>query len=84
MPRTRSHVSDAEILRCIDYFLQLNDYAISLRELGEAVGLSSSSTIHARIARLAKEGLVKYEPTDPRTLRVTETARLTGALEVVN
>ena len=44
-------------------------YPPSVREIGERVGLSSSSTIHAHLKALEKRGLISRDPTKPRALR---------------
>ena len=44
-------------------------YPPSVREIGERVGLSSSSTIHAHLKTLERRGLISRDPTKPRALR---------------
>ena len=66
---------DLECLALINYHLQHQHYAISLRELGDAMGVSSSATIHARLARLKADGLVDFIAGDARTLHVTDDGR---------
>jgi repressor LexA len=43
----------------------------TVREVGQAVGLRSSSQVHGILCELRKRGLVKWEPERVRTLRVT-------------
>ncbi|GAB7388025.1 transcriptional repressor LexA [Bacillaceae bacterium] len=45
-------------------------YPPSVREIGEAVGLASSSTVHGHLARLEKKGLIRRDPTKPRAIEV--------------
>ena len=45
-------------------------YPPSVREIGEAVGLASSSTVHAHLAVLQREGYLKRDPTKPRAIEV--------------
>jgi len=52
----------AEIHRC--------GYPPSVREIGEAVGLSSSSTVHSHLAALEAKGYIKRDPSKPRALEV--------------
>src|SRR5699024_2549087 len=40
-------------------------------EIGEAVDLSSTSTVHGHIARLEKRGYIRKDPTKPRALEIT-------------
>ena len=41
-----------------------------MREIGEAVGLASPSTVHAHLANLERSGLLKRDPTKPRALEL--------------
>lgn len=44
----------------------------SVREIGEAVGLSSSSTVHSHLAALESKGLIRRDPSKPRALEVLD------------
>ncbi len=44
----------------------------SVREIGEAVGLSSSSTVHSHLAALETKGFIRRDPTKPRALEVLD------------
>jgi repressor LexA len=57
------------ILQAISEFTAERGYPPSVREIGERVGLSSSSTIHAHLKALEKRGLISRDPTKPRALR---------------
>jgi repressor LexA len=57
------------ILEVIRRFTAEQGYPPSVREIGERVGLSSSSTIHAHLKALEKRGLISRDPTKPRALR---------------
>jgi repressor LexA len=57
------------ILKAINDFTSERGYPPSVREIGERVGLSSSSTIHAHLKALEKRGLISRDPTKPRALR---------------
>jgi repressor LexA len=57
------------ILDVIRAFTADHGYPPSVREIGELVGLSSSSTIHAHLKALEKRGLISRDPTKPRALR---------------
>lgn len=46
-------------------------YPPSVREICAAVGLSSTSTVHGHLDRLEKKGLIKRDPTKPRTIEIT-------------
>lgn len=45
-------------------------YPPSVREIGEAVGLASSSTVHGHLSRLEKKGLLRRDPTKPRAIEI--------------
>ena len=57
------------ILEVIREFTAERGYPPSVREIGERVGLSSSSTIHAHLKTLERHGLISRDPTKPRALR---------------
>lgn len=57
------------ILEVIHQFTAERGYPPSVREIGERVGLSSSSTIHAHLKTLERRGLISRDPTKPRALR---------------
>jgi len=44
----------------------------SVREIGTAVGLSSSSTVHSHLAALEAKGLIRRDPTKPRALEILD------------
>jgi repressor LexA len=59
-----------EILLYITECMSDRGYPPSVREIGEAVGLASSSTVHAHLAVLQREGYLKRDPTKPRAIEV--------------
>ena len=56
------------ILNVIREFTAQHGYPPSVREIGERVGLSSSSTIHSHLKTLERHGLLRRDPTKPRAL----------------
>jgi repressor LexA len=68
------------ILEYIRRTVQERGYPPTVREIGEAVGLTSSSSVHAQLANLQRRGLIKRDPTKPRAmeLRGTRGARAAG------
>ena len=58
------------ILEYIKEHVELKGYPPSVREIGEAVGLASSSTVHGHLARLEKKGYIRRDPTKPRAIEV--------------
>ncbi len=45
-------------------------YPPTVRDIGKAIGLTSSSTVHAHLANLEKVGLLRRDPTKPRALEI--------------
>jgi repressor LexA len=67
------------ILDFIAETVRTRGYPPTVREIGEAVGLTSSSSVHAQLANLEKMGLLKKDPTKPRAMTLaTDGARATG------
>jgi repressor LexA len=59
--------------KILDYIAQTVEdrgYPPSVREIGDAVGLHSPSSVHAQLSTLAQKGLLAKDPTKPRAIRV--------------
>jgi repressor LexA len=63
-------VKRKQILDCISKAVRERGYPPSVREIGESVGLTSSSTVHAHLAVLQREGYLRRDPTKPRAIEV--------------
>ncbi|WP_423801798.1 transcriptional repressor LexA [Neobacillus sp. SAB-20_R2A] len=61
-----------DILDFIKGEVKTKGYPPSVREIGEAVGLASSSTVHGHLARLESKGLIRRDPTKPRAIEILE------------
>ncbi len=59
------------ILNYIRYVTKVRNYPPSVREIGEAVGLSSSSTVHNHLNQLERRGMIKRDPSKSRTVQLT-------------
>jgi repressor LexA len=88
MPATSArHETEAEaltarqrrILEVIHRTIRDRGYPPTVREIGEAVGLTSSSSVHAQLATLERRGLLHRDPTKPRTITTAE-PKLRGAV----
>jgi repressor LexA len=67
------------ILEFIAETVRDRGYPPTVREIGDAVGLTSSSSVHAQLANLEKMGLLRKDPTKPRAMTLaTDGARATG------
>jgi len=65
-----------KILDYIRYVTKVRSYPPSVREIGEAVGLSSSSTVHNHLNQLELRGLIKRDPSKSRTVQVVNDAQV--------
>lgn len=63
------------ILDYIEKYIEVNGYSPSVREIGQAVDLKSTSTVHGHLNRLEKKGLLRREAMKPRTIDVTRNDR---------
>jgi len=61
-----------EILNYINEEVMHKNYPPSVREICQAMGLSSSSTVHAHLKALEKKGFIKRDPTKPRAIAVLD------------
>jgi repressor LexA len=59
-----------QILEIIDKSMRDRGYPPSVREIGEAVGLTSPSTVHSHLNTLSKLGFLRRDPTKPRAIEV--------------
>ena len=60
------------ILEAIKQTIRHKGYPPSVREIGQAVGLSSSSTVHGYLKKLEKRGLLRRDSTKPRAIEVLD------------
>lgn len=58
------------ILKFIKAEVQRKGYPPSVREIGAAVGLKSTSTVHGHLSRLEAKGYIRRDPTKPRAIEV--------------
>jgi repressor LexA len=59
-----------EIFDFIGRYLKQHGYPPTVREIGKAVGLHSSSTVHAHLSKLETLGVLKRDPSKPRAMEV--------------
>ena len=70
MPRRPNGDTQQRILEYIEKYIDENGYPPSVREIGQAVDLKSTSTVHGHLSRLEKKGLLHREAMKPRTIDV--------------
>ena len=63
-----------EIFDFIKKYSAKYGYPPTVRDIGKAVGLASSSTVHAHLANLEKVGLLRRDPTKPRAIELLDRA----------
>ncbi len=62
-----------QIYQYIKRTVQEKGYPPSVREIGNAVGLQSSSTVHGHLAKLEDKGYIRRDPTKPRAIEIVQT-----------
>lgn len=62
----------SQIYEFLKSYTETKGYPPSVREICEAVSLSSTSTVHGHLKRLEKKGLIKRDPSKPRALEIME------------
>jgi repressor LexA len=74
-----------EIFDFIKRYSAKYGYPPTVRDIGKAVGLASSSTVHAHLANLERLGLLRRDPTKPRAIELLDRVRgdVEGAMESV-
>ncbi|HEX3033096.1 MAG TPA: transcriptional repressor LexA [Bacillota bacterium] len=72
------------ILEFIKKRIRAKGYPPSVREIGEAVGLSSSSTVHGHLNQLEEKGYIKRDPAKPRAIEITDGTSEIIKKEMVN
>lgn len=70
-----------QVLEFIDAEVSRRGYPPSVREIGEAVGLSSPSTVHAHLAALQDKGYLKRDPSKPRAIELSLEPQTGAAIE---
>lgn len=79
VPDTPLTARQRRIVEYISETVRERGYPPTVREIGEAVGLTSSSSVHAQLANLERRGLLTKDPTKPRAMTLAE-PRLEGVI----
>jgi repressor LexA len=61
-----------EIFDFVKKYVGEHGYPPTVRDIGQAIGLASSSTVHAHLTNLEKHGLLRRDPTKPRAIEVVK------------
>ncbi|GGA62317.1 transcriptional repressor LexA [Ornithinibacillus halotolerans] len=69
---TKLSTRQQAILNYIKEQVKIKGYPPSVREIAEAVGLASSSTVHGHLSRLESKGFIRRDPTKPRAIEILD------------
>lgn len=72
MTRASANDRQAAILSFIKREVKLRGYPPSVREIGDAIGVTSTSTVHSHLEKLEKRGLIRRDPTKPRAIEIMD------------
>ena len=61
-----------QVLDYIKKTVEVRGYPPSVREIGDAVGLSSPSSVHAQLNSLVQAGIIRKDPSKPRAIMITD------------
>jgi repressor LexA len=78
MPNATLTTRQQEIWQFLAEYVDEHGYPPTVREIGDAVGLASPSTVHAHLANLERAGLLKRDPTKPRAIELVGRRRETA------
>ncbi len=77
MPRKRSQVMSRRQQQILDFIAkeaEVRGYPPSVREIGQAVGLRSTSTVHGHLSQLERKGYIRRDATKPRAIELLPTS----------
>ncbi len=84
MSKERLTAKQQQILKIIKTSILEKGYPPSVREMCTAVGLSSTSSVHAHLEALEKKGYIKKDPSKPRTIEIMDDTFNLNRREIVN
>lgn len=70
MPDNKLKQREMDILSYIKFHLQEKGYPPTVREIGQAVGLKSSSTVHNYLHKMVQKGVIRLDKTKPRAIEI--------------
>lgn len=72
MVRANAKAKQEAILSYIKQAVNSRGYPPSVREIGDAVGLTSTSTVHGHLSKLEQRGLIRRDATKPRAIEIID------------
>jgi repressor LexA len=79
MPTPMLTTRQQEIWQFLVEYVDTHGYPPTVREIGDAVGLASPSTVHAHLANLERAGWLRRDPTKPRAIEIVGRRRAEAA-----
>lgn len=73
--RAELTAAQRRVLEFVRGFIEEKGYPPSVREIGDGVGMASSSTVHGHLARLEEKGYIKRDPAKSRTIDLIDQER---------
>jgi len=70
MARGNAKAKQEAILAFIKQEVSTRGYPPSVREIGDAIGVTSTSTVHGHLAKLEQQGFIRRDPTKPRAIEI--------------
>ncbi|EOO80164.1 LexA repressor [Bacillus cereus VD021] len=74
----------SQILNFMRHQVTEHGYPPTVREIGKAVGLASSSTVHGYLSRLEEKGYIRRDPTKPRAIEILGEERIEKEIQEKN
>ncbi len=71
-----------DVLEFIKSAVRTKGYPPSVREIGKAVGLTSTSTVHGHLAKLEEKGFIRRDATKPRTIEIIDAQPLSPSIPI--
>ncbi|MCY0876600.1 MAG: transcriptional repressor LexA [Firmicutes bacterium] len=83
MSRGNTQAKQEAILAFIKHEVLTRGYPPSVREIGDAIGVTSTSTVHGHLSKLEQRGLIRRDPTKPRAIEIMEETPRRGPVAMV-
>lgn len=64
---------EKEVLKATIDYIEKHGYVLSVREIGDIIGLKSSSTVYSHLTKLEDKGYIERKSNSPRTIKVLRT-----------
>jgi len=82
MAREKTSIKQQEILQYIKDVTLSRGYPPAVREIGQAVGLKSTASVHSYLSALEEQGLIRRDPSKPRAIEIMDDDFAVGRREI--